>query len=84
MFNGWIPSEPPPYSYKILDDNSFVVFYDDKEIHHSRIYRLKSQAETGAQDWIQREINAPNVGVTLDVQNASMPVEAIFRSVKNG
>jgi len=75
------------YSYVVNDDNSFTIFHYGEEIHRSRQFRLRVQAERKAGDWIHTAKDDLDVigDVTLDVQSVSIDPETLFsRRPKNG
>jgi len=76
-FEGW--DNVSPYDYKINDDNSFTILFHNEEIHTSRAFRLKSQAEAKAVQYIKKEIGEVyNNDITLDVQKLSVDISSLF------
>ncbi len=74
----WTP--PNPYDYVINSDNSFTILQDGKEIHTSRAFRLKVQAERKAVEYVQNILGqSPQGAITLDVQSYGIDPETLFR-----
>ena len=83
MYEGW--DEINPYEYEITEGNVFVVKYKGEEVHRSRSFRLKVQAEKKAVEWIQNETGEKRQGdITLDVQTLSVDPTALFGGKDNG
>lgn len=68
------------YTYKVNDDNSFTIYYLTEEVYTSRVFRLRTQAEGKAMQFIKDAVlfNYEN-GITLDVQNLSTDLDTLFR-----
>jgi len=84
MFEGWIPSVNP-YDYRVNKNNSFTILQNGEEVHTSRTFRLRVQAERKAQDYINNLISKQQDGdATLDVQSVSTSIRALFGGKGNG
>lgn len=68
------------YTFTVNDDNSFTVFYLGEEICISRQFRLRTQAEGKAIEFIKQSVELYDENaVTLDVQNLSIDADTLFR-----
>ena len=69
-FEGW--DDVCPYTITITPDNVFIVYNNNVEVYRSRAFRLKVQAESKAQKWIDEKIgNIKRASAVLDVQNGA-------------
>ncbi len=74
------------YTYTITIENEAVVYFNGQELYRSRAFRLPSQADRAAREFIEKARgDAPKTGgVTLVVQNVSVNPNTFFRRKSNG
>jgi len=83
-FKGWDVINPYTIEQEQTKNGWLATVRESGEaVFITRPCRLEAQAERLAIDWIQRD--APNDGVSLDVQNMSVDADTLFtRSKQNG
>ena len=66
------------YTHSINSDLSFTIFEKGIEVYRSRPFRLYSQAETKANEYIGRMTGKQADGITLNVQNMLIDADMLF------